>query len=269
MAANALVLSGDSAVVLLGFLGELVQYFADNQQSLLSHTVDHAILVARALIVAVPLGITLGTLITYNDRLATVVLWLAGIMMTIPSLALFALLIPSLGTGSPPVVMGLILYTQLPLVRNTYVGLTGVDQSAIEAGEGLGMSKFQRLRKIQLPMALPVVMSGLRNAIVLLVGIAAIGEVVNAGGLGAPIFDGYRSGNTVQIVGATIALALLTLAVDYVLGVVEQLLRLRNGEEIELNLGTRGVHGLARLAPSRVPSDEDTESTPASTRSRS
>ena len=269
MPADTLVGVGVLAQGTGGFLGEVIRYLLENRGALLGHTIDHAILVTRALIVAVPLGITLGVVITYDDRLATVVLWIAGIMMTIPSLALFALLIPSLGTGSPPVVFGLILYTQLPMIRNTYVGLTGVDQSAVEAGTGLGMTKFQRLRQIQLPMALPVVMSGLRNAVVLLVGIAAIGEVVNAGGLGAPIFAGYRANYMAEIVGATIALALLTLAVDYVLGVIEQLLRLRNGEEIEPNLGTRAVLALSKLAPSRVTgaTSEEPETTRPSTSS--
>lgn len=265
MVADALAASGQSAVFALGFLVDVLQYFAENQSDLLAYTRQHAVLVLRALVVAVPLGVALGTVITYNDKLATVVLWLAGIMMTIPSVALFALLLPSLGTGSPPVVMALILYTQLPVVRNTYVGLTGVEEAAIEAGEGLGMTKFQRLRKIQVPMAMPVIMSGVRNAVVLLVGIAAIGEIVGAGGLGVPIFEGYRSSNTVEIVGATTALALLTLAIDYVFGVVEQVFRLRNGEEIQPSLGTRAVRGLGDLAPSRLTGRTDDADLPGRT----
>jgi osmoprotectant transport system permease protein len=252
MAAPALPSAGDPVVFALGFLADVLRYFAENQSDLLRYTRQHAVLVLRALVVAVPLGVALGTLITYDDRLATVVLWLAGVMMTIPSVALFALLLPSLGTGSPPVVMALILYTQLPVVRNTYVGLTGVDEAAVEAGKGLGMTRFQRLRRIQVPMAMPVVMSGVRNAVVLLVGIAAIGEIVGAGGLGVPIFEGYRSSNTVEIVGATVALALLTLAIDYVFGVVEQVFRLRNGEDVQAGVGTRAVRGLAGLAPSAL-----------------
>ncbi|WP_458188421.1 ABC transporter permease [Haladaptatus sp. NG-WS-4] len=262
MTTTAVLFAGEPATVVLGFFTNVLQYFVDNQSQLLGYTREHAILVLRALVIAVPLGVVLGTVITYNDKLATVVLWLAGIMMTIPSVALFALLLPSLGTGSPPVVMALILYTQLPVIRNTYVGLTGVNKAAVEAGQGLGMTKFQRLRKIQIPMALPVVMSGVRNAVVLLVGIAAIGEIVGAGGLGVPIFEGYRSSNTVEIVGATIALALLTLTIDYVFGVIEQTFRLRNGEDIQPNLGTRAVRGLAGIAPSRLTrADDDTETT--------
>lgn len=260
MVADAVVFTGEIVVFVPGLFSDLLQYFTENASHLVEYTLEHAILVLRALIVAVPLGISLGMLITINERLATVVLWLAGIMMTIPSMALFALLLPSLGTGSPPVVMALILYTQLPVIRNTYVGLTGVDRAAIEAGEGLGMTRFQRLYKVQIPMALPVVMSGVRNAVVLLVGIAAIGEVVGAGGLGVPIFDGYRSSNSIEIIGATVALASLTLTIDYVLGVVEQLMRLRNGEDLQPNLGARAVRGLVGMLPSRAGSD-DSEST--------
>jgi osmoprotectant transport system permease protein len=262
MAPNAVAVVAEPAgVFALGFFSDLFRYFGENSSALIGYTIEHAVLVLRALVVAVPLGVALGVLITYDERLATVVLWLAGIMMTIPSVALFALLLPSLGTGSPPVVMALILYTQLPVVRNTYVGLTGVDQAAIDAGTGLGMTKYQRLRKVQIPMALPVVMSGVRNAVVLLVGIAAIGEIVGAGGLGVPIFDGYRSSNSVEIVGATIALASLTLTIDYALGVVEQLLRLRNSDDVQPTLGTRAVRGLVGAAPSRRVDGDDAETT--------
>lgn len=247
------IVSGSLLLPLVtGFLTEVGQYFVQNQSDLLMHASDHATIVLRALLIAIPLGITLGTVITYNDRLAVLVIWIAGIMMTIPSVALFALLLPSLGTGSPPVVVALILYTQLPVIRNTYVGLTGVDEAAVEAGKGLGMTRLERLLKIQIPMALPVVMSGIRNAVVLLVGIAAIGEIVGAGGLGVPIFDGYRGSNSVEIVAATITLASLTVLLDYALGVVEQLLRLRNNEDIQPSLGTRLVYGVGRLAPARL-----------------
>lgn len=257
MSTHAVASSGVLTPLVVGFLFEVGQYFVQNQADLAMHTRDHAVIVIRALVIAVPLGVTLGTVITYDDRLATVVLWLAGIMMTIPSVALFALLLPSLGTGTPPVVMALILYTQLPVIRNTYVGLTGVEEAAVEAGRGLGMTRFQRLRQIQIPKALPVVMSGVRNAVVLLVGIAAIGEIVGAGGLGVPIFDGYRGSNSVEIVAATVALATLTLLIDYAFGVVEQLLRLRNGEDLQRSLGTRAVGALAAAVPSRTTDNPD------------
>ncbi|UPV75224.1 ABC transporter permease [Halorussus limi] len=214
-------------------LGAYIQFLLDNAPSLFRLTIQHIVIITQAIAVAVPLGVLLGTLITFNERAATVVLWLAGIMMTIPSIALFGLLIPYFGIGNPPVIVALILYSQLPVVRNTYVGLTEVNPAAIEAGEGLGMTQLERLRKVKIPMALPVVMAGVRNAVVVLIGIAAIGAFIGAGGLGDFIFDGISDANTPKIVITTICLSLLALTFDYGFALIEQRLRQRNGESVD------------------------------------
>lgn len=224
---------------------EYVNYFFENLDTFITLTVEHLDLIALSIGIAVPMGVILGVAITVDENLATVVIWLAGIMMTIPSIALFGLLIPVFGIGNPPVVVALVLYSQLPIIRNTYVGLTEVDPAAVEAGRGLGMSRWERLRRVQLPIALPVIMAGVRNAVVILIGIAAIGAYIGAGGLGTPIFNGITDANTPQIVVATIFLSGLALVVDYGLSIVEQLLRLRNGEEIEKTIGTRILTGVA------------------------
>jgi osmoprotectant transport system permease protein len=221
------------------FIGSYLQYIQDNSETLVSLTFEHFDTIALAITIAVPIGVILGVLITFDDRAATVVIWLSGIMMTVPSIALFGLLIPIFGIGDPPVIVALVLYSQLPIIRNTYVGLQQVDPAAVEAGEGLGMSRIERLRRVQLPIALPVIMAGVRNAVVILIGIAAIGAFIGAGGLGNPIFSGISQAQTPRIVVATVLLSGLALAVDYVLGVVEQLLRLRNGEDIDQSVGTR------------------------------
>jgi osmoprotectant transport system permease protein len=221
------------------FIGSYLQYIQDNSETLVSLTFEHFDTIALTITIAVPIGVILGVLITFDDRAATVVIWLSGIMMTVPSIALFGLLIPIFGIGDPPVIVALVLYSQLPIIRNTYVGLQQVDPAAVEAGEGLGMSRIERLRRVQLPIALPVIMAGVRNAVVILIGIAAIGAFIGAGGLGNPIFSGISQAQTPRIVVATVLLSGLALAVDYVLGVVEQLLRLRNGEDIDQSVGTR------------------------------
>lgn len=213
--------------------GGFIDFIIDNQKQFTKLIIEHAVIIAQAIVVAVPLGVTLGTLITYDDTAATVVLWLAGIMMTIPSIALFGLLIPAFGIGDPPVIFALILYSQLPVIRNTYVGLNRVDEAAVEAGTGLGMTRVQRLRKVRLPMALPVVMAGVRNAVVILIGIAAIGAFIGAGGLGDPIFTGIQEPDVRKIVWGTILLSLLALTFDYGFGLIEHGLRLRTGEEVE------------------------------------
>lgn len=223
------------------FVEAYVEYVLSNSGSLVRLTLQHLSIIVQAIAVAVPLGVVVGTLITYNDRAATVVLWLAGVMMTVPSIALFGLLIPAFGIGKPPVVFALVLYSQLPVIRNTYVGLDRVDPAAVEAGTGLGMTRIERLRRVKLPMALPVIMAGVRNAVVVLIGIAAIGAFVGAGGLGDLIFNGVSKPNVPELVVGTVVLSLLTLAVDYGFGLVERVLRLRNGEDVELPRLIRGA----------------------------
>lgn len=229
--------SGTPGLSIAGYLN----YLLENLDTFVELTIEHVDIIALAIGIAVPVGVVLGVAITVDDRLATVVVWLAGIMMTIPSIALFGLLIPIFGIGDPPVVVALVLYSQLPIIRNTYVGISQVDPAAVEAGLGLGMSRWQRLRRIQLPIALPVIMAGVRNAVVILIGIAAIGAYIGAGGLGGPIFNGITDANTPQIVVATVFLSALALSVDYLLGIVEQLLRIRNGETVDRAIGTRAV----------------------------
>lgn len=223
----------------VGMISNIVSHAVNNYAGLLQMAIEHADIIGLSIGIAVPIGIVTGTAITVDKRLATVVVWLAGIMMTIPSIALFGLLIPLLGIGNPPVVAALVLYSQLPIVRNTYVGLQQVDPATIEAGRGLGMSRLQRLRRVQFPIALPVVMAGVRNAVVILIGIAAIGAYIGAGGLGRAIFDGIRDADTAQVIVATIVLSGVALLVDYILGTAEQFLRLRNGEDIDLAILTR------------------------------
>jgi len=212
-------------------VGDFVRFAVDNSASLGELLAQHINIVVQSILVAVPLGVTLGVLITFNDSAATAVLWLTGVIMTVPSIALFGLLIPYFGIGKPPVIVALILYSQLPVVRNTYIGLTQVDEAAIAAGRGLGMTRFQRLWRVRIPKALPVIMAGVRNAVIVLIGIAAIGAFIGAGGLGDYIFRGITDANTAMIVVTTVVLSILALAFDYVFAVMEQTFRLRNGED--------------------------------------
>lgn len=226
------------------FFGEYLQFTVDNNEALVQLLLEHINIITQSIIFAVPIGIGLGVVIIFNDKLATVVLWLAGIMMTVPSIALFGLLIPYLGIGKPPVIVALILYSQLPVVRNTYIGLTQVDPATIEAGTGLGMTRLQRLWRVRIPKALPVIMAGVRNAVIIIIGIAAIGAFIGAGGLGDYIFNGISEANTPMIVVTTIVLSVLALAFDYLFAIIEQVLRLRNGEDVELLVPIRVVRSV-------------------------
>ena len=220
---------------------DYIGFLVDRRSELVQLTVEHIEIVVTAMALAIVIGVSLGTLITLNDQAASIVLWLAGISMTVPSIALFGLLIPVLGIGSPPVVFALVLYAQLPLVRNTYIGLTEVDDAAVEVGRGMGMTRWERLRRIRFPNALPVLMAGLRNAVIIIIGVAAIGAFIGAGGLGDFIFQGIRKRDIAMIIVTTGCLSALALVFDYVFGVLEQLFRLRNGEEINRSVVTDSI----------------------------
>ncbi|WP_222914147.1 ABC transporter permease [Natrinema sp. SYSU A 869] len=221
------------------FADGYIEYFLNNKTLLWELLVNHIIVVIDSVWLALVFGVPLGVLATYNDRLGKGILWSASMLMTVPSIALFGLLIPLVGIGEIPVIIALVLYAQLPIIRNTYLGLTQVDQATIEAGRGMGMTKTQRLWRLQLPQAIPVIMAGVRNAVVILVGIAAIGAFIGANNLGDPIFNGISEAYPAAIVVSTILVSLLALAFDYTFRVLEQVFRLRNGEDVELTIGTR------------------------------
>jgi osmoprotectant transport system permease protein len=191
---------------------------------------DHLTISLVAIMIGVILGVTVGIYITGRGRehLADAVLYLAEIMMTVPSLALFGLLmlfLASIGLsaiGFLPAVITLIIYGQLPILRNTYIAIREVDPVLIEAGRGMGMSRRQLLLKIKLPLALPVIMAGLRNAMVLIIGIATIAALIGAGGLGVPIFRGLRNARMDLIIIGGVSVSALALVLDGLMTVLER-----------------------------------------------
>jgi osmoprotectant transport system permease protein len=205
--------------------------FAGRHPGLLATwVVDHLLISLVAIGIGAILGITLGILISGQgrERVAHLVLYFAEIMMTVPSLALFGLLMLLLGRmglsaiGFLPAVITLIVYGQLPILRNTYTALRHVDPAMIEAGRGMGMSERQLLFKIKLPLALPVIMAGLRNAMVLVIGIAAIAALIGAGGLGVPIFRGLRNARMDLIIIGGVSVSVLALLVDGLMARLER-----------------------------------------------
>ena len=236
-----------SALVLL--LDGYVGFATDNAGRLLRLTYEHVLITLWTLAIALPIAISLGVLISYYRRAATAVLWVASILLTIPAIAFFGIMVPVLGIGNPPTIAALVAYSQLPVIRNTYIGLTRADEAAIEAGTGLGMTRLERLRRVRLPVALPVVMAGIRNAVVLLVGLVAIGAFIGAGGLGHFIFYGITQGDTAMIVVTTVILSALALAFDYGFAAIEEGLRLRNGEEVDPTALTRTLTAVRTRLP--------------------
>lgn len=177
---------------------------------------QHCEMVLVALAISVVLGLIIGFLITYSKVAARVVLYIASIFMTIPSLALFSFLVPLLGLNMTPVIVGLVIYTLLPIIRNTYVGLTQIDPSIIDSARGMGLTNAEINYKVRFPLALPVVFAGIRSAVVMGIGIGAIAAYVGAGGLGVYIFQGINRGNMKMVAISGILIALLSMIVDKV-----------------------------------------------------
>lgn len=202
-------------------------FLVENRPELWSEAGIHARLVALALLVAVPPAVALGVAAARHPRLAALAVGTAGVIFTVPSLALFALLVAPLGLGTSPAVAALALYSVLPVLRNTVVGLNEVPPDAVEAARGMGMTEGQALWRVRLPLALPVVVGGVRVAAVTAVGMATVAALVAAGGLGDSIFAGLRTGDETRVLAATVVIATLALTVDGTLALVERRLRRR------------------------------------------
>lgn len=202
----------------------ILAYFIKNANLILKLTLEHITITVIAVSISTLVGVAIGILITRYRRAATPVIGIAGILYTIPSLALFWMLIPFIGIGIKPALIALILYSQLAMIRNTYVGIVHIDSAIREAGKGMGMSGWQFLRMVELPMALPVIMAGIRTAAVMNIGTATIAAYIGAGGLGWLIFRGIASVHTEQIIAGALPVTLLAIGVDYLFILLERVL---------------------------------------------
>ncbi|MEP7019508.1 MAG: ABC transporter permease [Pseudonocardiales bacterium] len=168
-------------------------YFSKHAYEVRVRLIEHFQIVLVAMLIATALGVTLGLVVHRNRRATDLVLAICGIFLTVPSFALFALLIPAFGLGYQPTLVALVMYALLPIVRNTVAGLESVDKAIMESARGMGLNSRQRMWRIQLPLAWPVILTGIRVSTVVIVGIAAIGAIVNGPGLGHFIFGGLSS----------------------------------------------------------------------------
>ena len=200
----------------------LVEFMADNQAKLLEQVLEHIGLTFISLLLAALVAMPLGILITRRQRLAGSFLGLAGILQTVPSIALLGFLIPILGIGVKPAIVALFLYALLPILRNTYTGIQEVDASVKEAALGIGLSQGQLLRQVELPLALPVIFAGLRTATVINVGVATLAAYIGAGGLGEFIFGGIALNNTAMILAGALPAAALAVLFDQLLALLQR-----------------------------------------------
>lgn len=196
-------------------------------EEVLNLTLEHLFLVALATGAACAVGIPVGILLTRRPALSKPVLAAANVLQTIPSLALFGFLIPLLGSygiGRLPAVIALFLYSLLPIIRNTFTGISQVDPAVREAGRGMGMTDWQMLTQVELPLAMSVIIAGVRVATVISVGTATIAAAIGAGGLGVYIFRGLRMNDDRLILAGAVPAAIMALVADFTLGLVEKLL---------------------------------------------
>ncbi|WMJ77827.1 MULTISPECIES: ABC transporter permease [unclassified Sedimentibacter] len=200
----------------------LIDFFISRLNTILDLTWEHLLMVLIAMAISIILGVLLGVLITYNEKASRLVLNVAEILMTIPSLALFAVLIPIFHIGATPAIIGLVLYTQLPIIRNVYTGIKSINPSIIESAKGMGMSDFKIMYKIKLPLAFSVLIAGVRTAVVMGVGMGAIASYVGAGGLGDYIFQGIQRTNDKMVIIGAIMISLMAIIMDRVLYIVQK-----------------------------------------------
>ncbi|MBA3830194.1 MAG: ABC transporter permease/substrate-binding protein [Taibaiella sp.] len=201
----------------------LLEFVSQQSGKLLEQTVTHIGLTFISLLIAVAIGLPLGIVIARRQKFAGFVLGIAGVLQTIPSIALLGFLIPILGIGPKPAIAALFLYALLPIIRNTYTGIIGVDTAITEAATGMGMRPNQVLWKIQMPLAMPVILSGIRIATVINVGVATLAAYIAAGGLGEFIFGGISLNNTNMILAGAIPAALLAITFDFLLSRLQKI----------------------------------------------
>jgi osmoprotectant transport system permease protein len=202
-------------------------FLSTRWDDVLSTTIEHVILTVTAVFAATVLALVVGVAVHDRSGPRNVALTVASVLLTIPSLALFAIFIPLLGLGFKPSVLALFLYALLPVLRNTITGLQGVDPAILESAKGMGMGRVERVRKIQLPLAWPVIMTGVRLATTLVISIAAIATLVAGGGLGDFIKDGLARfplpTSVERIWTGTVFVVILALVLDALLGLIQRL----------------------------------------------
>ena len=204
---------------------DLAHYLWERRVEILSLTREHLVLVLLSTVCAVAVGVPLGVFLTRRPRLARPVLGLAGIVQTLPSLALFGFLIPLPligGIGARTAIVALIVYALLPILRNTHAGILSVDPAVVEAATAMGMTRQQRLWWVEMPLAFPVVLAGVRIAAVVSIGLATIAAAIGAGGLGVLIYRGIAIVDNRLILAGALPAAVLAMAADLLFGALER-----------------------------------------------
>lgn len=201
---------------------EVFEYVASHGDDIMAKMMEHISLSFAAVGLACLIGIPIGFLIVNNQKASNIVINIANIIQTIPSLALFAFAMPLFGIGSKPAIFALFLYALLPIIKNTLIGIRSVNPATIRAATGMGMSRFQVMFKVEVPLSISVIMGGIRISAVTSIGITTIATLIGAGGLGDFIYRGLSTYNNAMILTGAFFSAILALVVDFLLGLLEK-----------------------------------------------
>lgn len=202
---------------------EFIVYTSRHMPQITQLLIQHITMTGIAVGMAILIGVPLGILISYVKKLGKPIMGIANIVQAIPSMALLGLAIPLLGIGVLPAVFMVTIYSLLPIIKNTYTGISSIDSQLVEAAKGIGLTKWQVLSKVKIPMSLPIIMAGVRISAVTAVGLMTIAAFIGAGGLGFMVFSGIRTVNNTQILAGAIPACLLALVVDWIMSLVEKL----------------------------------------------
>lgn len=200
---------------------EIFDLYINRWHFFLNLTLEHIQISAIAIVAAAIIGLALGIFVSQYKKSASYVLGLTNFIYTIPSIALFGFLIPFSGIGNTTAIIALSIYALLPMVRNTYTGISGIDPEIIEAARGMGSTTLQILYKVELPLAFPVILSGIRNMVVMTIALAGIAAFIGAGGLGVAIYRGITTNNGAMTIAGSLLIALLALLADWGIGCYE------------------------------------------------
>lgn len=206
-------------------MGSIIKIYIERWDFFRTLILEHIRLSFTAGVLAAVIGLLLGIAILNRKKLAAVVIGTVNVIYTIPSISMLGFLIPLTGIGNRTAVIALTVYGLLPVVRNTYIGITGIEKSTIEVAEGLGSTRWQLLYKIQLPLALPVILAGIRNMVVMIIALGGISSFIGAGGLGVAVYRGITTNNMTLTVAGSILIALIALAADFLIGRLEKRIR--------------------------------------------
>lgn len=207
---------------MISYLSDFFQYFMEKRLEVMARTWEHLWLTGISVMIAIVLGLVLGVFITRQKRWASPIIGLANMIQTIPSIALLGFMIPFLGIGATPAIIALFLYALLPIIRNTYAGISEIDPAVKEAAKGMGMTNWQLLIQVEIPLAMPVIFAGIRTATVINVGVATLCALIAAGGLGEFIFTGISLSDAKLILIGAVPAALLAISIDVLLGLIQQ-----------------------------------------------